>query len=87
MTTTPLITQPSAMPTRKLTWAGLVGVLGIVIVHFMDQLAGLSPFWLGWMDDQTVKATVPLALAWVTGYTVRDHAVPPPPPIEQGAAA
>lgn len=74
-----LVSQASAMPTRKLTWAGVMGIFGVIIVHFMGEAALAYPFWLGWMDDTSIVAGVPVLMSWLAGYFTREWGEIPDP--------
>ena len=71
---TELVSQPTAAPTRKMTWAMAFGIVGVAMSHFMVTAAGLSELWLGWMDDPTTLAAVPVLMSMCAGYFVRERA-------------
>jgi hypothetical protein len=81
----PLVDQPSAAPTNKVT-AGSIGAMGGLPVAFVAKV-----FWDRYVPEQPMPTEIAIAIAaaassllsFVIGYYTRNRATPCPPPAAQ----
>lgn len=69
-----LINQPSAAPTRKLTWAGCALLLSQVIATMVMQMLPPETVVDSALLIQTLNGLFTTVAPLVTGYMVRDRA-------------
>ncbi len=74
----PLVTQPSAAPTRKVLVGAVAGVLAAGLNHALAALVG-SHAVFAWLGDPDVRSAVPIAAAFGAAYLVRDRGAPAAP--------
>ena len=70
------VNQPSAMPTRKLTWAVVAGVAGNIAMSLGSNLAAWSSWfdWLAYAESQTALQIGGVALFMaIVGYFVKER--------------
>ena len=65
-----LITQPTAMPTRKVAAGGIAGILTVAVIGLID----LKWPGAGMMLEPTVSALIVSAVSFVASYMTKNKA-------------
>lgn len=69
-----LVTQPSALPTRKVFIGALAGLVTAAVQSWAADAAATVP-QLSWLGGDVATAALPILVGYGVSYVIKDRAV------------
>lgn len=67
------VTQPSKVPTRKVFWGAVTGIVTALALNWLINLASWLPDWLGFLGTPEAVPLITIVVAYGVSYMAKEY--------------